>query len=274
MTNTCTCGTPTRDNAYVCENCLTLLANALGDVKWLEEQLEISITRQKGAGMTGGPNSGESALPWNEWASRAERQLRNALGGWVRVCEDSGVRNAGARNDLPADNLSSMATWMLWRVDGLAWHDFGTEVVHDITRAASEAFRCVTWKSEARKYLGSCDEPHPDDETLPCPGDVYAETDAEFGACDYCATPYPVQQRRDDMRKVLDDRLFTAAEIAGLSVHLGLDLPREVVRKRLNQWSRRDQIAVKGHTPEGDPTYRFGDVEVLLHKENKRRESA
>ena len=60
-------------------------------------------------------------------------------------------------------------------------------------------------------------------------------------------------------------KLCTAAEIAHLSTYLGLDISREQVRKRINQWHRRNQITRKGGVL-NEPTFRFGDALALLAK--------
>lgn len=263
---TCRCGRPTRDNAYVCDECLGALSKALGDVPWLVEELEITRTRQRAAAITGGPRSADHGLPWHEKASDAERALRNTLVSWVRFCEDEGVRHQSRTTEAPEDTLPAMSRWLMWRVDGLALHDLGGDAVDDITNAVAEGQRIVFWKRRQRVYLGSCDARMVDDLGIPgdtCPGEVYAEMDAEFGACDECAFPYKVEQRRADLEQKLDDRLCTAAEIARMAVFLGLDVPRERVRQTVNVWAKRGRIEPRSQSEDG-PLFRYGEVRALL----------
>ena len=273
MSSQCTCGKPTKDNAYVCEDCLTALAKALGEIPWTDEQLEISITKQRASAIGGGgTRSTGTPLPWHEKASDAQRSLHATLSTWVRFCIEEHVRNRGASTEWPADNLASMSRWMLWRVDGLAFHEAGSEVVDEITDAVAQAQRIVFWRKRERVYLGRCDatiEPE-GAESYKCEGDVYAEQGAIYGSCEHCAAPYSVEKRRADLHRELDDRLCTAAEIARLATYLGLEQPRERVRKQVNSWHKRERITASGHSPEGDPVFRYGAVKALLFTQYAR----
>lgn len=259
--NTCMCGRPTRDAAYVCEDCLNDLSRDLNECPGLDEELEITITRQRGAALGGGSaNSGETALPWHDKASEAQRELHNALASWVRVCIEEGVRHQAAHDNAPSDRIMGMSRWLLWRVDGLAFHEAGYEAVREISRATERVRNIVFFKPAPRMYLGACDQI---DEEGPCPGDVYARQGQDEGYCELCGQEYPVDQRRADMENQLDDKLFTAAEIAHLATYLGLDADRERVRKLVNQWHKRGQISERGH--DGDsPRFRYGSVRVKL----------
>lgn len=271
MTNTCPCGRPTRDAAYVCEDDLNFLVNDLNECPGLDEELEVTITRQRGAAIEGGPaNSGETSLPWHDKASEAQRELHNALSTWVRLCDDEHVRHQASHDRLPADTIAAMSRWLLWRVDGLAFHEAGYEAVRDVSRATERVRNIVFFKPAPRMYLGPCDETHEDG---PCPGDVYASQDAADGYCDLCGKDYPVDARRASMEATLDDRLFTAAEIAHLATYLGLDVDRERVRKIVNQWHKRKQIVALGHDGEA-ARFRYGSVKVMLMTTFATRESA
>ena len=65
----CKCGRETRDDAYGCDHCGDLLARALGDVPWLDGELEVTTSRQKGldyrkvGGGKGGKKDAERPLP-------------------------------------------------------------------------------------------------------------------------------------------------------------------------------------------------------------------
>lgn len=258
----CTCGKPTKDNAYVCEDCLTALAKALGDVPWLDEELDISITRQKASALGGGSRSRTTPLPWHEKASDAKRALHGLLATWVRFCAEEHVRDRGADAAWPADNLTAMSRWLLWRVDGLAFHDLGGDAVDEITNAVAQGERIVFWRKRERVYLGPCGTALTDESA--CDGDVYADAGQEFGYCQACGFPFKVDARRAALEQQLDDRLCTASEIARLAVYLGLDQSREQVRNRVNQWHSRNRISPNGHNPDGDPVFRYGEVRALL----------
>ena len=57
---------------------------------------------------------------------------------------------------MPDDNLPALSRWLLWRVDGLALHDIGPEVVVEVTSAVAHCHRLIDRPAD-RQYLGVCD---------------------------------------------------------------------------------------------------------------------
>ena len=94
--NLCRCGKPTRDAAYVCDPCGQELATALGDVAWLDEQLEITITRTSGVDYRtlGGTASSETPSPVHWVASDARGHLKALLVSWALFAYQEDVRNS------------------------------------------------------------------------------------------------------------------------------------------------------------------------------------
>lgn len=169
------------------------------------------------------------------------------------------------QHNLPADNLIAISRWMLWRVDGLALHDIGIEAVDEISAAVQTCHRLIDRHPE-RQYLGPCEA---------CDGGrLYAQPAAKWAKCDACDTTVDADTVRARLLKTLDDQLYTAAEIARLSTYLGLKAGREQVRKRINQWHKRDLI--HPHAAFSDePAFRFGEVyERLVAAEYQAKESA
>lgn len=264
----CRCGKPTRDDAYVCDDCSTGLSRALGDIAWLDDELETTITRQRAATYDGSTSgTGDKPLPWHERAADARRTLHGLLVSWVRFCDEEDIR--GIPQWQARDNLTSLARWMLHCVRGLSLHDIGPDAVDEITDAVAECERVVFWKRRSRTYLGPCGQKVTDewDEvvTLACPGEVYAEENADVGTCDECGQGVTVAIRKADLNKQLDDRLCTAAEIARLSTYLGLDVPRDRVRKQVNTWHARKLVTPASKDHEGNPLFRYGAVRTLLY---------
>lgn len=270
-TTECRCGRPTKDDAYGCEGERNELDRALGDCAWLEEELETTITRQRGAGTTGGPRGTETPLPWHERASEARRALHSTLATWVRFCEEEQVR--GIATWQATDTLTSMARWLLHATRGLMFHELGPDAVDEITDAVAECERIVFWKKRARVYLGKCEQVVKDPETdevltLSCEGDVYAEEDQPTGQCEECQQGVTVVIRKAEIDKMLDDRLCTAADLSRMAVFLGLDVPRESVRKKVLYWHRHKRIISRSTEPDTDaPMFRYGEVKALLYAE-------
>lgn len=280
----CRCGKPTRDAAYVCDSCSEEFAQALGDVPWLDEQLEITVTRLSGVDYrTVGGKNGRSAPrgdkriagdvtteppsadapalgahlqsePLNWAAADARGHLKALLVSWVRFCDEEHVRNSSPYVGLPEDNLTALSRWMLWRVDGLALLDIGTEAVDEITSAVAHCRRLIDRHPE-RQYLGRCG--------FCSEGSLYATPNSAWARCNSCDTAIDADAIRKRLLTELDDRLCTAAEIAHLSTYLGLKAGREQVRNRINQWHSRGQV--ESGSMFGDaPAFRFGSVYAML----------
>lgn len=279
MITTCRCGRPTRDTAVVCDPCRNSLARALGDVPWINDELETTITRQRAAATTGGPASAETSLPWHERGAEARQHLHNLLVLWVRLCDEEGVGNGPDR--LPVDRLPSLSRWLLWRVDGLAHHDAGWDAVEEITDAVAQCERIIFWKRRNRVYLGPCAYGTSAADQLAaafeCPGDIYAEEGEPVGQCEVCERGVTVVIRQSELDADLHSRLLSAADIADWSIRMGLDAKREEVRKRVLYWHRHKRIEARGHDQLGAtkvPLFRYGDVRVLLSSEYGGRDTA
>ena len=252
----CRCGRPTRDTLTVCDTCGDELARALGEVPWLDEQLDITITRTVGIDYRalGAAASSESPSPLNWTAAEARTHLRALLVSWIRFCSEESVRSSDPRDGLPADNLSAMSRWLMWRVDGLALNEIGPDAVEEISSAVAHCHRLVDRPAE-RQYLGACSV---------CPeGRLYARPGGKQATCHACDAGLDADVVRRRLLDELDDRLCTAAEIARLSTYLGLKSGREQVRNRINQWHKRGRIEAHPSFSEGT-TFRFGTVYARL----------
>lgn len=265
----CRCGKPTRDNRYVCDQCAAKLERALANVAFLAEELDTHIARQKAAALNGGAASAEKGLPWHEKAGEARRDLHALLVSWVKFATEEHVR--GAPDYQPADTLPSLAAWLLHVVDGLTLHDIGPEAADEITDAVAGCRRVVFYKRKHRVYLGMCGIPLEDEDGElvgeDCPGEVYADPDADVGYCDDCKRGHTVVIRRGELEKRLDDRLCTPAEIARLSTYLGLHVDRDMVRKRVHYWHQHKRITASSRADNGDPMFRYGEVRSMLYQE-------
>jgi hypothetical protein len=283
----CRCGKPTRDNATVCDTDTAKLTRALAETPFLAEQIDITITRQRAAAIGGGGSkTSKEALvdylagvatdglrgvqtPWHDKASEAKRDLHETLRSWVRLCAEENVRHDGGLERLPVDELGALSRWLMCRVEGLRFHDAGSDAVDEITAATKTIRSIVFWKRKSRVYLGACEQDVTDDEgdvlVESCPGDVYAEEGEPTGACDDCGQGVTVVIRQAELNKRLDSRLCTPAEIATYAVHLGLQAKRESVRRKVNHWAEHKRILKRGEAANGDPMFRYGEVRPLLY---------
>lgn len=90
MTDCRACTRPTPDQAVLCSGCGNKLAQALGDVQALVEQLEAALARETAFGDRVGGRSAEKPLPYDQQAGIMLNSLRNTLGTWVRVLAEEG----------------------------------------------------------------------------------------------------------------------------------------------------------------------------------------
>lgn len=250
--NTCRCSRPTE--AYVCLDCLDELARALRDVPWLDDELDVTITKQRGIPTTGGSASRETALPWHEAAAEARRHLRALLVSWVLFCDEEKVRAQNYEPGLPADTMTAMSRWMLLRVDGLGLVDIGPDAVEEITDAV-DTCRKVIDRAPDRWYAGPCD----------CGADLYAKRREGTVECRDCGATHDVGLRRAWLLAEAEDQLANAATVARAVSWLGVE---PLTPSRVRKWAERGRIIAKAHDGKA-PLYRIGDALDLLAREGR-----
>lgn len=254
----CACGQPTRNDAYGCDDCAGELARTLGDTPWIAEQLDVTITGQRGKrpGVTGRATDG---LPWNVKASAVLHQLHEHLATTVRLCTDAHVPHQSPYTAPPTDDTTSMSRWLLWRVDGLTLNKGFTDVLRTALRIEKAANHVID-RAPDRIFLGMCELA----KFQLCDGAVYVKVGEPIGKCRGCGLEYDAEDRRNALEKRLDDHLCTAAEIAELVTYLGIRAKRDTVRNRVNQWHSRKVLIAKRIEKDGTPRFRYGDVAPLL----------
>lgn len=247
---TCNCGRETRDEAYVCDDDLGNLAKMLGELPWIVEQLDLTLTKARGIDYTalGGAAGSEVALPLDVRAMDASRALRQALVMWVRFCDEEQVRHQSPLEGLPKDDVVSMSRWLLWRVDGLGLSDMGWDAVSELTRAIGKC-RMVIDRPAEKQYAGPCE----------CGRDLYAKPKAKVTRCRSCEREYDVEEMRDWMRKATEGRLVTALE--GSTLLGRFDLP--TAQKTIDSWHDRKRVVDHGKSPDGRWLYLMSDLIAL-----------
>lgn len=267
----CSCGRPARDDAFTCDDCGDKTARALGDVPWLVEELEVTITKQRAAIDGDGAVSAtcscdddddkcqHALVPFHIPAAEKRDALRHALVTAVRFCREEGVRNSDPGPDWPEDNLPSMSRWMLWRIDGLALNDMGEEITRDI-RDAVRGCRHVIDKPPDRAYAGPCPE---------CKRDLYHRHDAANVKCQGCGSTWDIAEvnawMKDRIEEHMLDKLVTAREGATLLSRFGLPVEQGTIDK----WRERNRIEETGHNAAGHRLYRWHELLTLASRHAK-----
>lgn len=255
----CACGETTRDGATFGDQCATNLTQALAEVPWLAEELNITASRQQGIDYRalGGAQSSETPLPIHLGASQAKTDLGEALFGLVTVCQSKQVRHQSPDDEHPAFSLESMAAWLLCRVDGLSLIEEGPHAVVDVVGAVDRARRVID-RAPDKLYAGRCGH---ETEGAECPEDLYAHQGARDIRCRTCGTTWDVSERRAWLLQEAEEVLAPAIEIARAVSWLG---QAPLTPARVRQWASRGRLEVRGHNREGQPLYRVGDAIDLM----------
>jgi hypothetical protein len=252
----CTCGRPTPESAYLCASCKDDLWRALGDVPALVTELEVTLARQRRfETQSDGSRSTTETLPYDVAASNALHELRNELVGQVRICFDADVSSRDYRERTPGESCASMATWLMWRIDGIATLPYAADMLR-LVRIVRHCEHVID-RPPDRTFAGPCDQ---------CGRDLYAKKGESSVKCHDCGIEYDLPSRREWLLRVVDDQLATATEIARALT--SLDLP--VTPERIRQWTHRERLDVKGHNKLGHALLRVGDVVTLLVEQADR----
>lgn len=271
----CTCGKPTRDGRFVCDDCADEYARILGDARALDEMLEESLIGLQ-ANRTDTEASGsadENPLPINLKAVDVRHYLRCELVRAVRVCIELNIQGSDTTQEWPEDTIASMSRWLLWRYDALTLTDWMPDLVKQLIIVSLDAERCIDIPPEA-KYSGPCE----------CGKDLYARPADRIVKCRICGREYAVEQHMDTLKaKVwehLDGRTVTAFEGASYLSRFGLPTQQ----KTIDKWNERGLVVARGRgkcarrgcTHTGDcrrpRLYLFGDLLKLASKQAKPRE--
>lgn len=250
--------------AWICKECADSFATMLKAVPDIVDQINLTRAGTQGIDYrtVGGGSGGSKTmpLPVAPAAYLARDEIRKVLLALVRACTDLRVQHSHHLVTIPhRGDIPAMATWLLWRVDGMALHPEFDGMPQALGRTIERALRVID-RPPTRQDLGAC--------PTGCGGRFTAVQGHAIGECSRCQHREDAQPIRDGLLRVLDDRLCTASEIARLSTYLGLTADRKRVETVVRVWSHRGRI--KSSTDPRDTAvpprslYRFGDVHPLL----------
>jgi hypothetical protein len=220
-------------------------------VRWLDEQLDVVLTRQTAKPEHIGGTSSEQALPYDPRATEVRWVLANTVTTWARVVSEE------ASATLPTlGGLGILATWLSSYAGWLRTHAAGHEAVEEVLSAVASARRLVDVRPE-RWYAGPCDGP----DGQGCGHDLYARPGASHVVCQACGERHETQARRDSLLEAARDHLGTAREVSALCrAMLGQLVSEDMIRG----YVRRGVIAAHGSGVDKRgrtvALYRIGDV--------------
>lgn len=252
---TCSCGTPTGDNAYLCSTCRTDVHTALSNTPALITDLTLTMTKQRRFGDPNlGSRSADHGLPYNMAAANLLREYSNELLALVRSCLVANLHGSTMARQ-PDSNASSMALWLLPRLGGMVGQPWAADTMRLVT-LSSRAEHVIDAPAD-KVFAGPCDQ---------CGNDLYARAGKQRVTCHDCELSYDLAARRAWLLRLVDDRLATATECARALT--SLEMP--VTAERIRQWKHRDRLAASSHDRLGRPLYRVGDVVTLLVQQAER----
>lgn len=254
-TNLCGCTRPTRAGYIICDTCRADLEQHLAEMAWLDEQLDVSLTRVKGIDYNRiGSRSTETPLPWNDRASRARHELKAELVGWFRLLWVEG-------DPIPADRLVDIAAWLMLRLNDIAKREDAWVIWDQITRASLFARSVVFSKPAERHFIGPCEGAIDDEGEITedeCTGEIFLVEGANVAECDVCLRAYDPDAAMRARDAKLADRLFTLVEIARLA-HRTFGQPEARVLNTAKAWQKKKLITAHSHVDEV-ARFRYQDV--------------
>ncbi len=236
------CARPAHQDLSICPHHCWVLSRDLADIPALADELDLALSRQTANGPRNGPRSSEKPLPFDVNASSAAWLLRNTLTAWIQDVDPQHPHD---------QTLTAMAVWLLARHSTLVAHADASDIVSEIRAAVSEGWRAVDSRAE-RMYVGRCSET--------CSAELYARLGTERVRCRACGAEHHVRERRDAMLTSAATMLLPVRQIAVLAAMLGTYPDTTRTEARLRKWVQRGVIVAQGMSPDGRPTYPFGDT--------------
>lgn len=250
--NECRCGRPT--DAYVCRDCETDLNQALGECPWLETEIEVTITRQRGAATEGGSRGTNTSLPWHERASDCRRELVTVLGKWMMYASQHQLTGTPRWHGAPT--ISARSRWLLNVVHALTLDESGPTAHGQIMAATTACYRVIDLRPE-REWAGPCE----------CGRDLYRTRGQVWVRCDQCGEQTDTDELLERLKGAVMGRLVTAREGAGLLSKFGLTTEQGTVDK----WRERHRLEERGTNHKGHRLYLFDDLMERAQHAHTRR---
>lgn len=275
------CGRPTADG-YVCHADALSLAETLQDAAGHAEDAETVIARQAryGGGSRGGS---DEPLPVDLTASTRLAAISDTITGWARHileerdidlpswtplagppcpagwCRHDSCRTIRSGRE-PVSALALAAGWLATQTSWLRKRPEAKEAFRELDDACADLARLVDRPAD-KDLVGMCD----------CGKVLYANRGKTVVTCPVptCKLTWDVGKSRDILRRSLDDKLVVLAEAARLAAYLDGDRTQDNIRKLLDKRVKAGRLTAHGEV-DGEDTYRFGEIMVLLATIPKR----
>lgn len=246
MTDCLLCERPILDTAYVDVVCANQTARALETAAELYPELAIAIARLARFGEPTRFSAAEQPLPFNQSASIDYSSVVNTVTTWARHIVD--VRGILAPSPGPL-----LLRWLAEQTGWLRYRQEGGEALDELGYAARLVVRAVDAPA-VHWFAGRC-------LFEGCQSELYARTGAETIRCRECGFDHVADDRRRWLLQEAQDVLGTATEIARFVSSMRGDM---VTAAMVRGYAHRGRFVAHGVDRDGRPTYRVGDVLVVL----------
>lgn len=256
------CSAPTGDDGYLCRTHTDDLAQRLGPVPILVQDLEVTLTRQSRTTQQDGGRSTETPLPWNENASAKAFELNATLNAWAldtsRLAEDERDQLA----HIPHTNTALVAEWLIRNLHTLRLHAEAGQAYDEIVESVREAHRAIDRPADPTPF-GECGTQHVD---VVCRTVLYGYLDRPTVSCPGCGVQHSTAERLVWMLDHLRGMLATLPELVGIARLAG----KRTSEDKLRLMAARGRFAQISDN-RGKPTYRVADVLKALDERYKHR---
>jgi hypothetical protein len=295
--------------AYGCVECLARARRLLGEIGDMAGAALDVAHRQAVRGTGGGASSKPgSQEPINRPALARLDAIQNALTTVARdIAETRGVEiprapavrpvsgptcarpyscDHGSCRDArePLRSISEIewtARWLTTQCEWVRHRPAVARFVSEIEACARVIRGIAEPGGQHRVIVGMCD----------CGKTLYAPAGRQVVTCKDCELTWAVNESRDALRGHLDQQLVTAAEAAHLAGFLDTDRSAVQIRKLVNKWAERGQLAKHGDirikhqhrdtcpadctkTADSIDTYRFGEIAERIAATPRRAQAA
>jgi hypothetical protein len=250
-------GKPLTHPAVICATCATTLDQSLGDLDWLLDELDTTMTRQtKTRPARGNQTSDGPPMPYNIRASETARDLRILLKDWVSLVAE-GLAGEGKFVALPTPaTAKTLSTWLMHHVTWISRHDTAADAYSEIVGAVNNIRRTIDIAPDTT-YVGPC---YSVIDGVECQDTLYTIGDTRTARCKTCGTTWDAKTRTLETLTHADTVAQDATTLSRSFALKGIALDTQ----RLKNWTHRGHLTPTGTSHRGHKTYIIAHVARLI----------
>ncbi len=222
-----------------------LLRLALADIQAFWPEMIDTEIRARRTGTIGRTDTRPLPIPVHVLDAR--RHTTDVLTAWALLIAEERDLNP----HLDAGDVIGLAGFIDIHYDWLAAHDAGPDAIDEINACARTVRRIARPEPRPEQaFVGPCQ----------CGERLHAPREEQLIRCHTCGRTTHRDDLRDAALTVARDALCTAKEAERMGAALNVAVKAGTVRA----WASRGRILPVGHGPDGQPRYRFREIESLI----------